>query len=131
MAKGLNRKERKNESNVPKQPTIPLTPILPKKHLEKKVRRYVIVDVDNGTYLYKKPGEIRYVFVESIISATKTQKRNEAYFVMQCYRADTGDPVELTVIPVDITYELIEETNNDYDYEKDIAEEINKWTFLN
>lgn len=126
MAKGLNRKKRKGRSaNITSikndEPTVK------KRHIESKIRRYVIVDISTGHYLWKRPGVNSYIFVKSIVNAIKTEKRNEAYFMKDCYYKDTGDTcIELAIIPVDITYELIEE-NVDYNYERDIAEEILEW----
>ena len=53
---------------------------------------------------------------------------------MQCYRQDTGDNLDLVVIPLEITYELINESG-EYDYDMDINAEIlrrnTEWKKLN
>ena len=132
MAKGLNRKNRgqRRNANIIEQPMI----AKPKKHLEKKVRVYVVADPESGQYLYKKPAQEIYHFVKDIAQSTKCESRNIAHFVMQCYRQDTGDNLDLVVIPLEITYELINESG-EYDYDMDINAEIlrrnTEWKKLN
>ena len=132
MAKGLNRKNRgqRRNANIIEQPMI----VKPKKHLEKKVRVYVVADPESGQYLYKKPAQEIYHFVKDIAQSTKCESRNIAHFVMQCYRQDTGDNLDLVVIPLEITYELINESG-EYDYDMDINAEIlrrnTEWKKLN
>ena len=132
MAKGLNRKNRgqRRNANIIEQPMI----VKPKKHLEKKVRVYVVADPETGQYLYKKPAQEIYHFVKDIAQSTKCESRNIAHFVMQCYRQDTGDNLDLVVIPLEITYELINESG-EYDYDMDINAEIlrrnTEWKKLN
>ena len=132
MAKGLNRKNRKG-CNVPVQPT-KLKIHNSTRHLEKKSRVYVIADPETGQYLYKKPAQEIYHFVKDIAQSTKCESRNIAHFVMQCYRQDTGDNLDLVVIPLEITYELINESG-EYDYDMDINAEIlrrdTEWKKLN
>lgn len=95
------------------------------KYLEKKIRRYVVVNVNDGTYLKKTPGKKQYEFTKNIIRATKTSKRSEAYFLVGIYKDDVGiDADLLTIIPLDISYELIQECVSDYDYELDCTNEI-------
>ena len=132
MAKGLNRKNRgqRRNANIIEQPMI----VKPKKHLEKKVRVYVVADPESGQYLYKKPAQEIYHFVKDIAQSTKCESRNIAHFIMQCYRQDTGDNLDLVVIPLEITYELINESG-EYDYDMDINAEIlrrnTEWKKLN
>ena len=132
MAKGLNRKNRgqRRNANIIEQPMI----VKPKKHLEKKVRVYVVADPETGQYLYKKPAQEIYHFVKDIAQSTKCESRNIAHFIMQCYRQDTGDNLDLVVIPLEITYELINESG-EYDYDMDINAEIlrrnTEWKKLN
>ena len=83
-----------------------------KKYIEKKIRKYVIATFDQPTqYLYKIPGKSEYLFVEDIEAATKTLNSNIAEQVKQYYYSDTNVNIDLVVLPIDITYELVEETN--------------------
>ena len=83
------------------------------KHLEKKKRKYIIGALSSPTmFLYKKPGEYKYQFVKNIEKATKTLDRFDAEILLKEYYQATGDNpsiFEMVVVPVDITYELIEE----------------------
>jgi hypothetical protein len=82
------------------------------KYLEKKIRKYVIATFGNPTlYLKKIPGKKEYMFSEDIEYATKTMSVSLAEQIKNYYYQDIGFDVELVVVPVDITYELIDETN--------------------
>lgn len=74
------------------------------------LNRYVIATFDNPTkYLLLKKGE--YYFVDNLLTASKTEKRKLAEEIKQCFYLDTGlKEIELVVLPVKITYELINET---------------------
>ena len=83
-----------------------------KKYLEKKTRKYVIATFGSPTlYLKKVPSEKEYIFSEDIEYATKSMGQNVAEQIKNYYYADTGSNIELVVLPVEITYELIDETN--------------------
>lgn len=80
-----------------------------KKYLEKKIRKYVIATLDNPTlYLKKIPAKNEYYFVEDIEIATKTLKKSLMDQILKYYYLDTGLNIELVVIPIDITYEIVE-----------------------
>lgn len=80
------------------------------KYLEKKIRKYVIATLDNPTlYLKKTPTKNEYCFVEDIEAATKTLKQAMGEQILKYYYYDTGLNTELVVVPIDITYEIIEE----------------------
>lgn len=82
-----------------------------KKYLEKKIRKYVIATLDNPTlYLKKIPAKKEYYFVEDIEIATKTMSKKLAESILQYYYLDTGLDTEMVVIPVDIIYEIIDDT---------------------
>ena len=82
------------------------------KYIEKKIRKYIIATFDNPTrYLCKTPGEKEYLFTKDIEYATKTMRYNLAEQVKQYYYNDTGMTIDLVVLPLDITYELVDETN--------------------
>lgn len=81
------------------------------KFLEKKIRKFIIAALSSPTtYLYKKPGEYEYKFFKNIERATKFLERFDAeIFLKEYYEATGDDDLELIVIPVDISYELIKE----------------------
>ena len=81
-----------------------------KKYLEKKIRKYVIATLDNPTlYLKKMPAKKEYYFVEDIEVATKAMNKRLAKSILQYYYMDTGLDIEMVVVPVDITYEIIDD----------------------
>ena len=81
------------------------------KHLEKKIRKYIIITVSHPfTYMYKKPACQEYTFFKDIEKATKFLNRKDAdETILMYYRFTNDTELDLVVIPVDITYELIEE----------------------
>lgn len=80
------------------------------RYLEKKTRKYVIATLDNPTlYLKKTPAKPEYCFVEDIEVATKAMSRKSANLILSYYYSDTRLDTELVVVPVEITYEIIEE----------------------
>lgn len=84
-----------------------------KKYLEKKIRKYVIATLDNPTlYLRKTPSENEYCFVEDVEMATKALNATVIKQILQYYHFNTGLNTELVVIPLEITYELIDEEQN-------------------
>lgn len=85
------------------------------KYLEKKDRKYVIATITKPTmYLKKELGKCEYSFVEDISIATKAMKEIVMEQVLNYFRIDTGLDTDLIIVPIDITYEIIEETS----YEK-------------
>lgn len=77
---------------------------------EMVLNRFVIATFDNPTkYLLLKKGV--YYFVDNLLSASKTEKRKLAEEIKQCFYLDTGlKEVELVILPIKVTYELINET---------------------
>lgn len=83
-----------------------------KKYLEKQERKYVIATLDRETYYLKKtPAKIEYEFVTDIAMATKAKTYKLADQIKNYYYHDTNSNLDLVVVPVEITYELIDETN--------------------
>lgn len=81
------------------------------RYLEKKIRKYVIATLDNPTlYLKKTPAKKEYYFVEDIEVATKTMSEKLANSILSYYYSDTGLDTELVVVPIEITYEIIDYT---------------------
>ena len=77
------------------------------KYIEKKCLKYVIATLDNPTMYLKYLLDGKYSFVEDIEYATKTLKCKLANDIKDYYYKDTGMDTELIVIPVEVTYELI------------------------
>jgi hypothetical protein len=85
-----------------------------KKYLEKKARKYVIASLGNPTlYLKKTAGKSEYSFVEDIEIATKALKESVMNQVLRYYYLDTGLDTELVVVPIEITYEIIDDEYNE------------------
>lgn len=79
-----------------------------KKFLEKKRRKYVIATLDTPTlYLISLNGQ--YCFTQDIERATKTMTRGISEYIKREFYYNTGVNFDLVVIPLEITYELIEE----------------------
>jgi hypothetical protein len=73
------------------------------KHLEKQVIKYVIATLDTPTeYLITREG--KNSLTDNIIRATKTTSKNVAKDIAN------GINMDLVVIPVEISYSLIDET---------------------
>ena len=79
--------------------------------IEKKCFKYVIATLDNPTMYLRYLLDGKYVFVDDIERATKTLKYKLANDLKKYYYNDTKDNTDLVIIPVRITYELINETN--------------------
>ena len=78
---------------------------------EKEEKKYVIATLDNPTfYLKKTPAKPEYVFTEDISIATKAVSYKVAEQIKKYYYCDTGIAVDLVIVPVMITYEIIDET---------------------
>ena len=81
-----------------------------KKYLEKKIKKYVIATLDNPTlYLKKTPGKNEYCFVEDIEIATKALSLSVMNQTLKYYFLDTGLDTELVIVPIEITYEIIDD----------------------
>jgi hypothetical protein len=83
-----------------------------KKYTEKKTRKYVIATFSNPTqYLKKTPSKNEYVFTEDIEYATKTLNKRLAEQIKKYFYIDTNIDLDLIVLPIEITYELINEND--------------------
>ena len=84
-----------------------------KKYIEKKIRKYVIATLDKPTmYLFRRNGQ--WIFTDNIECASKTLSVSIALTIAKCYRVDTNDfDIELVILPIDVTYEFIDEENYD------------------
>ena len=81
-------------------------------HLESILDRYVVATLNNPTtYLIFKDGNI--TFTNQISRATKTAGRTTANAIKNEFYAYTGrTDIELVVLPIKISYEIIKEKNN-------------------
>ena len=81
-------------------------------YLESTLYRYVIATLDNPTtYLIFKDGNI--TFTGQIARATKTAGRNTANAIKNEFYAYTDrTDIELVILPIKISYEIIKEENN-------------------
>ena len=79
-----------------------------KRYLEKKKMCYVICSMD-CKYLMRKHGV--YYFVDDVEVATKFKSRNIADEYIKYYKNDVkNNALETVVVPLEITYELINES---------------------
>jgi len=79
-------------------------------YIEKETKKYVIATLGNPTlYLRKTPAKNEYCFVEDIEQATKTVSKNVMKQILRYFYYDTGVDTELVVVPIKITYKIIEE----------------------
>ena len=78
-----------------------------KKYLEKETKKYVIADLSQPTnYLHSLRGG-KYNFIDNIIVATKFINKIIAQQI--CDECSRNFQIDLVVIPILITYEIIEE----------------------
>ena len=81
-----------------------------KKYLEKTTTKYVIATLGSPTmYLKKTPAKNEYCFVEDIEIATKSMSNVTGDQILKYFYLDTGLDIELVVVPVEITYEIIDD----------------------
>ena len=72
--------------------------------------KFVIATVASPTmYLYKTPGEYKYRFYKRINKALYTKDREVAQMLLNEYKHVTNDDIELVVVPVQISYDLVKE----------------------
>ena len=72
--------------------------------------KFIIATVSSPTmYLYKQPGEYKYCFYKRINKALYTEDRSIAQMLLDEYKYVTNDDIELVVIPVQISYDLVKE----------------------
>ena len=85
--------------------------------LESTLDRYVVATLDNPTtYLIFKDGNI--TFTRQISRATKTAGKITANAIKSEFYAYTGrNDIELVVLPIRISYEIIKEKENEFEGE--------------
>ena len=78
-------------------------------------KRYVIASLDERTEYIKVLGNKQYGLVPTVAGATKYDRRSTANLILEYYRQATGDMRSFVVLPVLITYDLIDETEFELD----------------
>lgn len=78
-----------------------------KKYLEKEIKKYVIADLSQPTNYLHSLREGRYNFINNIIVATKFVNKSTAQEI--CNECIRNTNIDLVVIPIMITYEIVEE----------------------
>ena len=83
-----------------------------KNYLEKTLNRYVIATLETPTrYLVFKDNNI--TFTKHIAKSTKSASKNTARTIKDEFYAYTGmTDIELVILPVKISYEIIQEENS-------------------
>ena len=78
-----------------------------KKYLEKEIKKYVIADLSQPTNYLKSMKDRKYCFIDNIVVATKFVSKITAQEI--CNECIKNTNIDLVVIPIMITYEIIEE----------------------
>lgn len=77
------------------------------RYLEKEIKKYVIADLSQPTNYLKSMKDGRYSFVDNVVVATKFVSKSTAKEI--CNECIENTNIGLVVVPVMITYEIIEE----------------------
>jgi hypothetical protein len=78
-----------------------------KKFKEKELYRYVIADLSQPTNYIMSLRDANYCLIDNIIKATKFRNRRIAENI--CNECIRNTNIDLVVVPIMITYEIIEE----------------------
>ena len=77
------------------------------RYLEKEIKKYVIADLSQPTNYLKSMKDGRYSFIDNVVIATKFGNRYTAQEI--CNECIRNTNIDLVVVPVLITYEIVEE----------------------
>ena len=77
------------------------------RYKEKELKKYVIADLSKPTNYLKSMKEGKYCFIDNIVVATKFINRHTAIEI--CNECIKNTNIDLVVVPILITYEIIEE----------------------
>ena len=77
------------------------------KYKEKEIKKYVIADLSQPTNYLKSMNDGRYSFIDNVVIATKFVNRYTAQEI--CNECIRNTNIDLVVVPVLITYEIVEE----------------------
>ena len=75
------------------------------------VRRYVCASLDNTTHYITALGNKQYMLSDKLSRGSKLEQRSAAKLLIDIYRKVTDDQRDFVVIPVDVTYSLIDESD--------------------
>ena len=74
----------------------------------KRVRYVIAAMIDDiPQYLKRVVGET--IFVSDIGIASMTLSRTTAKKLLAIYKTETGDPLDCVILPIEITYEILED----------------------
>lgn len=79
------------------------------RYLAKRIRKYVIATLDIPTLYLQSLHLGRWQFIDNIEAATKTYSKSLANQLIKSYYIDTGTKVDMVAVPIDVTYEIIQE----------------------
>ena len=77
------------------------------RYLEKEIKKYVIADLSQPTNYLKSTKDGRYSFIDNVVVATKFVSKSTAKEI--CNECIENTNIGLVVVPIMITYEIIEE----------------------
>ena len=77
------------------------------KYKEKEIKKYVIADLSQPTNYLKSMKDGRYSFIDNVVIATKFVSKSTAKEI--CNECIENTNIGLVVVPIMITYEIIEE----------------------
>ncbi len=78
-----------------------------KKYKEKEIKKYVIADLSQTTNYLLSKKNANYCLIDNIAAATKFLNKSIAEDI--CKECMANYKIELVVIPILITYEILEE----------------------
>ena len=76
------------------------------RYKEKEINKYVIADLSKPTNYLKSMKDGRYSFIDNVVIATKFVNRYTAQEI--CNECIRNTNIDLVVVPIMITYEIIE-----------------------
>lgn len=74
-----------------------------------KLKCFVVATLEQTTRYIHIMGGKQYRLVQKLSAATKIATRDIANDLIYYYRSSTGDTRDLVIIPLEVTYELIDE----------------------
>lgn len=77
------------------------------RYIEKEIKKYVIADLSQPTNYLQSLREGRYCFIDNISVATKFVNKSVANEI--CKECIRNFNIDLVVVPILITYEILEE----------------------
>ena len=77
------------------------------RYKEKEIKKYVIADLSQPTNYLKSMKDGKYCFIDNIAVSTKFVSRSTAQEI--CNECIRNTNIDLVVVPVLITYEIVEE----------------------